>query len=132
MLSIFLRWVIWFSIGIPREDRAKTDSKWLYAKLNAKPQPEHHQLLTRYGVLVNLYQTEDLQPATDLMGSGDDIPDTPEARQTTLTLANDAHQASTTTRVSVSCTCKKTPAQIVVADALKMTSNAPSPHQSVN
>ena len=37
----------------------------------------------------------------------DDIPDTPEVRQTTLTLANAACQASTTTLVSVSCTCKK-------------------------
>jgi len=56
----------------------------------AKSQPERHQLLTKYGVLVNLYPTKDLQPATDLMGLEDDIPDTPEARQTTLTLANTA------------------------------------------
>jgi len=41
------------------------------------------------------------------MGLKDDIPDTPEARQTTLTLANAARQAWTTTRVSVSCTYKK-------------------------
>jgi len=41
------------------------------------------------------------------MGLEDDIPDTPEARQTTLTLVNTARQASTTTLVSVSCTCKK-------------------------
>jgi len=95
------------SVGIPREDRAKTDNKRLYAKVIAKPQPERHQLLTKYGVLVNLYPTKDLQPATDLMSLEIDIPDTPQARETTLTLANAAHQASTTTRVSVSCTCKK-------------------------
>jgi len=41
------------------------------------------------------------------MGLEDDILDTPEARQTTLTLADAARQASTTTRISVSCTCKK-------------------------
>jgi len=35
------------SIGIPKEDRAKTDNKQLYAKLIAKPQSEHHQLLTK-------------------------------------------------------------------------------------
>jgi len=34
------------------------------------------------------------------MGLENDIPDTPTARQTTITLANVARQASTTTRVS--------------------------------
>jgi len=34
------------------------------------------------------------------MGLEDDIPDTPAVRQTTITLANAAFQASTTTRVS--------------------------------
>jgi len=41
------------------------------------------------------------------MSLQDNIRDTPEARQTTLILANAARQASTTTRVCVSCTCKK-------------------------
>ena len=64
-----------------------------------KPQPELHQLLTKSGVF-NLYPTKDLSPATDLMGLENVIPDTPTARQTTITLANVARQASTTTRVS--------------------------------
>jgi len=34
------------------------------------------------------------------MGLENDIPDTPTTRQTTITLANVARQASTTTRVS--------------------------------
>jgi len=34
------------------------------------------------------------------MGLENDIPDTPTARQTTITLTNAARQASTTTRVS--------------------------------
>ena len=48
-------------------------------------------------VLVNPYQTK------TAMG----FLDTPEVRQTTLTLANATHQTSATTRVSVSCTRKK-------------------------
>jgi len=35
------------SIGIPREDRVETNNKWLCAKVIAKPQPEHHKLLTK-------------------------------------------------------------------------------------
>ena len=38
--------------------------------------------------------------ACELMDLENDIPDTPTARQTTITLANAAHQASTTNRVS--------------------------------
>jgi len=71
-----------------------------------KPQPELHQLLTKSGIF-NLYPTKDLSPATNLMGLENVIPDTPTARQTkphtpqtTITLANAACQASTTTRVS--------------------------------
>jgi len=52
-----------------------------------KPHPELHQLLTKSGVF-NLYPTKDLSPATDLMGLENAIPDTPTARQTTITLAN--------------------------------------------
>jgi len=52
-------------------------------------------MLAKYGVLVNLYP--------DLVGLEND---TPTARQTTITLANAARQASTSTRVSVSCSCK--------------------------
>jgi len=66
---------------------------------NKKPQPELHQLLTKSGVF-NLYPTKDLSPATNLMGLENSIADTPTARQTTITLANVARQASTTTRVS--------------------------------
>jgi len=59
------------------------------------------------------------------MGLEDDIPDTPEARHTTLRLANTACQASTTTRVSVpSHVPAKSPAQIAAANDLKITSNA--------
>ncbi|RPB20159.1 hypothetical protein L211DRAFT_841989, partial [Terfezia boudieri ATCC MYA-4762] len=62
-----------------------------------------------YGVLLNIYPTKDPQPATNLMGLDDEIADTPATRQITITLANTARQASSTktTRVSVSCTCKK-------------------------
>jgi len=56
-------------------------------------------MLTKSGVF-NLYPTKDRSPATDLMGLENDIPDTPTARQTTITSANVARQASTTIRVS--------------------------------
>jgi len=61
--------------------------------------PELHQLLIKSRVF-NLYPAKDLSPATDLMGLENDIPDTPTAGQTTITLANAACRASTTTRVS--------------------------------
>ena len=56
-------------------------------------------MLTTSGVF-NLYPTKDLSPATDLMDLENDIPDTPTARQPTITLANVAPQASTTAHVS--------------------------------
>ena len=40
------------------------------------------------------------------MGLDEDILDTPELRKTQITLASAARQASITTRVSISCTCK--------------------------
>jgi len=49
------------SVGIPREDRAKTDNKRLYCKIIAKPQPERHHLHFKFGVLAILYLTKDLQ-----------------------------------------------------------------------
>lgn len=91
------------SVGIPQEDRAKTDNKRLYAKIIGKLQPERHQLLTKYGVLGTLYAIKDLQPASSLMGLETEIPDA--ERETTITLAYAACQSSTTTRVPVSCTC---------------------------
>ncbi|RPB25268.1 hypothetical protein L211DRAFT_836593 [Terfezia boudieri ATCC MYA-4762] len=67
---------------------------------------QNHSLnaITQYGVHLNICPTKGLQPATDLMGLEDEIIDTPATRQITITLANAARQAS---RVSVSCTCKK-------------------------
>ena len=38
---------------------AKPNNKRLYPNAIAKPQREHHQLLNKYGVLVNLYLAED-------------------------------------------------------------------------
>ena len=47
------------------------------------------------------------QLLTDLMVLENGIPDTPTARQSIITLANADRQVATTTRVFVSCTCKK-------------------------
>ena len=95
------------SVGIPREDRAKTDNKRLYCRIIAKPHPDRHQLLSQYGILIGLYPTKALQRASPMLEhefpifSAENI-----EHQTTITLANAARQASTSVRVSVSCTCK--------------------------
>ncbi|RPB23389.1 hypothetical protein L211DRAFT_287840 [Terfezia boudieri ATCC MYA-4762] len=70
-------------------------------KLLAKPQPERHQLLTKYGVLFNIYPTTDFQPATKPRGLNDEIAETPLTRQINNHLSQAARQASS----SVSCTC---------------------------
>jgi len=63
------------SVGIPREDRAKTDNKLAicksYCKTTARAPPTINQVWY-HGILVNVYPTKDLQPATDLMGLEDD------------------------------------------------------------
>ncbi|RPB27721.1 hypothetical protein L211DRAFT_834576 [Terfezia boudieri ATCC MYA-4762] len=46
------------------------------------------------------------------MGLNDEIADTPATRQITITLRNAARESSSTTRVSVSCTCKKVLCQL--------------------
>ena len=40
------------SVGIPHKDRAKTDNKRLYCRIIAKPHPDRHQLLSKYGILI--------------------------------------------------------------------------------
>ena len=95
------------SVGIPREDRAKTDNKRLYCRIIAKPHPDRHQLLSQYGILIGLYPTKALQRASPMLEhefpplNMEDI-----EHQKTITLANAARQASTSVRISVSCTCK--------------------------
>ena len=72
------------SVGIPREDSQNQQQVANicknYCKTTARALPTINQVWSTY-------PTKDLQPATDLMGLEDDIPDTPEARQTTLRLA---------------------------------------------
>ena len=45
------------SVGIPREDRAKTDNKRLYYRTIAKPR---HQLLCKYDIWHGLYPSKAL------------------------------------------------------------------------
>ena len=56
------------SVGIPREDRTKTDdNKRLYCRIIAKPHPDRHQLLSKYGILIGLYPTKALQRASPML-----------------------------------------------------------------
>ena len=55
------------SVGIAREDRAKTYNKRRYCRIIAKLQPEHHQLHCKYGILRHLYPTKDLQRAASTL-----------------------------------------------------------------
>ena len=48
------------SVGIPRENRAKTDDRRLYCRIIAKQHPDRHQLLSKYGILIGLYPTKAL------------------------------------------------------------------------
>ena len=94
------------SVGIPREDRTKTDdNKRLYCRIIAKPHPDRHQLLSKYGILIYLYPTKALQRASPMVEhefpllNAEDI-----ERQEKITLANAARQASASVRISVSST----------------------------
>ena len=47
------------SVGISREDRAKTDNRRLYCRIIARPHPHRHKLLSKYGILIGLYPTNE-------------------------------------------------------------------------
>ena len=55
------------SICIPREDKAKIDNKRLYCRIIARPHPDRHQLLSKYGILIGLYPTKALQRASPML-----------------------------------------------------------------
>lgn len=101
------------SVGIPREDRAKTDNKRLYCRIFDKPQPERHRLVSKYGILKGLYPTKALKRAPTMLELEEELPlldpkevDKHPTQHPTITLAYAARKASASLRISVSCTCK--------------------------
>ena len=84
------------SVGIPQEDRAKTDNKRHCCRIIMKPHPDRHQLLSQYGILIVLYPTKVLQQASQILEHEFPLLNAKNIQhQKTISLANAARQAST-------------------------------------
>ena len=90
------------SLKVPREDRASTDNKRLFAHILDEPYSHRYKVITLSGIIKRLIPTKELGVVEQALWSDIIIPDS--TKEVTLALA--AREASTSARVGVSCQCK--------------------------
>jgi hypothetical protein len=90
------------SIKVPREDRTSTDNRRLFARILEEPYSHRYRVLTYSGRIRRLIPTKELGVVDKALWLGINIPDS--IKEITLALA--AREASTSSRVGVSCQCK--------------------------
>ncbi|KFY16328.1 hypothetical protein V492_01414, partial [Pseudogymnoascus sp. VKM F-4246] len=97
------------SIKVPREDRTSTDNKRLFARILEEPYPHRYQVLTLSGIIQRLIPTKSLGVVEQALWSNIIIPTS--IKQVGLGLA--AREASTSTRVGISCLATRTEIALV-------------------
>lgn len=90
------------SLKVPREDRAATDNRRLFARVLEEPYSHRYKVITASGIIRRLIPTKELKAVDEALWSDIIIPD--QTREVTLTFA--AREASTSERVGISCQCK--------------------------
>jgi hypothetical protein len=90
------------SIKVPRPDRTSTDNKRLFARILEEPYPHRYRILTASGIIQRLIPTKSLGVVEQALWADIIIPTS--TKQIALGLA--AREASTSTRVGISCQCK--------------------------
>lgn len=91
------------SLKVPREDRSATDNRRLFGRILAEPHPHRYKILTYSGIIQRLVPTKGLVVVDKALWSDINIPES--TKEVTLGLA--AKEASTSSRVGVSCQCKE-------------------------
>jgi hypothetical protein len=90
------------SLKVPREDRTSTDNRRLFGRILEEPYSYRYKVLTCSGIIKRLIPTRELGVITVALWSDINLPET--TKEVTPGLA--ASEASTSTRVGISCQCK--------------------------
>jgi hypothetical protein len=95
------------TLKLPKDIRTSTDNLRLRCRVKAVPKENHYRLQTQWGILDKLHPTADLNavPLPNWESFKAELLDAPQ-KEISMTYA--AKQASTSTRVAVSCNCKTT------------------------
>ena len=91
------------SLKVPREDRTSTDNRRLFGRILDEPYPHRYKVLTHSGIIQRLVPTKGLGAVDKALWLDVLIPES--TNEVSLGLA--AREASTTTRVGISCQCKE-------------------------
>jgi transposase InsO family protein len=90
------------SLKVPREDRTSTDNRRLFGRILNEPYSYRYKVLTSSGIIKRLIPIKELGIVAEALWSDIIIPET--TKEVTLGLA--AREASTSSRVGISCQCK--------------------------
>ncbi|KFZ16269.1 hypothetical protein V501_02291 [Pseudogymnoascus sp. VKM F-4519 (FW-2642)] len=90
------------TLKVPQEDRTLTDNRRLFARILGEPYSHRYKVITVSGIIKRLIPTKQLGAVVRSLWADTVIPDSEQE----VTLGQAARDASTSSRVGVSCQCK--------------------------